>query len=293
MKISIITASYNYENYIKETIESILTQDYDDWEMIVVDDGSKDNSVEVIKQYCAKDKRIKLFQHENGENKGLSETLQLGLKKAQGEWVAFLESDDTYTFDCLSERLKIINKYEDVNFIFNDVNYFGEQSAVCEIMKYYPAKQRKYLDLFEFPCNLKKIFKKSNQVNIVPTFSVIMLKKELFKDIDWQSPLKPSLDFYLWLQIAAKPNCVGYFLDKKLSNWRMHKNSYISSNYDVSEHLRFRQKRIEFLYNGLMKYFQYILFGFLCLKYLRRSIIRTNTAEGTVCMFGHWLKIRK
>ena len=65
MKISIITTSYNYEEYIKETIESVLAQSYTNWEMIIIDDGSKDNSVNIIKKYCQKDKRIKLYQHQN------------------------------------------------------------------------------------------------------------------------------------------------------------------------------------------------------------------------------------
>jgi glycosyltransferase involved in cell wall biosynthesis len=67
-KISVITVSYNYENYIKETIESVINQTFQDWEMIIVDDGSKNNSVEVIKSYCEKDNRIKFFQHEHGVN---------------------------------------------------------------------------------------------------------------------------------------------------------------------------------------------------------------------------------
>ena len=108
MQISIITASYNYEEYIKETIESVIAQTYTDWEMVIVDDGSKDNSVEVIKSYCEQDSRIKLYQHENGENKGLIETVKLGIEKAQNEWIVFLESDDTITPDYLETKLEII-----------------------------------------------------------------------------------------------------------------------------------------------------------------------------------------
>ena len=92
--VSIIIASYNYENYIKETIQSVLNQTFEDWEMIIVDDGSKDNSIEVIKEYCSQDNRIKFFQHENGENKGLIETLKLGIEKASSNWLVFVESDD-------------------------------------------------------------------------------------------------------------------------------------------------------------------------------------------------------
>lgn len=79
MTISIITASYNYEKYIKDTIESVLSQTYSDWEMIIVDDGSKDKSRDIIKEYCEKDSRIKLYTHEKNVNKGLAETIQLVL----------------------------------------------------------------------------------------------------------------------------------------------------------------------------------------------------------------------
>ena len=136
-KISVITASYNYENYIKETIESVLSQTFQDWEMVIVDDGSKDNSVEVIKSYCQKDDRIKLFQHEGGINKGLVETIRLGVNKAQGEWLVFLESDDTITPDYMEEKLKVLQNYPEIKFIFNDLNLFGEESAVNEMYNDY------------------------------------------------------------------------------------------------------------------------------------------------------------
>ena len=115
--ISIITASYNYENYIKETIESVQAQTYKDWEMIIVDDGSTDNSVDVIKSYVEKDSRIKLFQHENCQNKGLCESLKLGITKSQGDWLIILESDDTIVNTYIEEKLKIINENK-VDFIY-------------------------------------------------------------------------------------------------------------------------------------------------------------------------------
>ena len=127
-KVSIVTASYNYETYIKETIESVLAQTYFDWEMIVVDDGSKDNSVEVIKNFAQKDNRIKLYQHEGGANKGLIETVKLGLQKAKGDWIVFLESDDTIEPNYLEEKFKVIENYPNVKFVFNDLNLFGERA---------------------------------------------------------------------------------------------------------------------------------------------------------------------
>ena len=130
--ISVVTASYNYENYIKETIESVLAQTYSDWELIVVDDGSKDNSVKVIEEYCRKDSRIKLFTHENNVNKGLAETLKLGISKCSGDYIAFLESDDTWTANALQNKYNAIQKYPDAAILLNDLNLTGEKDYVSE-----------------------------------------------------------------------------------------------------------------------------------------------------------------
>ena len=115
MKISIITTSYNYEEYIKETIESVLAQTYTNWEMIIVDDGSKDNSINTIKEYCEKDKRIKLYQHENGENKGIVESVKLGVEKSTTDWIVFLESDDTICPEYLETKIEVIKNIQMLN----------------------------------------------------------------------------------------------------------------------------------------------------------------------------------
>ena len=90
-KVSIITSSYNYEQYIEQSIESVIHQTYSNWELIIVDDGSIDNSVEIIKKYKDKDNRIKLYTHENNKNLGLIKTLELGIKNSTGDFIVFLE----------------------------------------------------------------------------------------------------------------------------------------------------------------------------------------------------------
>lgn len=126
MKISIVTASYNYENYIKETIKSVLNQTYQDWELIIIDDCSSDNSVNVIKSF--QDDRIKLFV--NKQNLGLAKTLKLGIEKATGDWIVFLESDDLITSDYLAKKVQIIQKHKNINLIFNDCEFFGDTDRV-------------------------------------------------------------------------------------------------------------------------------------------------------------------
>ena len=92
MKISIITPCYNAEPYIARTIQSVQNQTITDWEMIIIDDGSIDNSVEIVKDIACNDQRIKLFQKENG---GSASARNMGLSLAQGEFIQLLDADDT------------------------------------------------------------------------------------------------------------------------------------------------------------------------------------------------------
>ncbi|MBO6087360.1 glycosyltransferase family 2 protein [bacterium] len=248
-KVSIVTASYNYENYIKETIESVLAQTFQDWEMIIVDDGSTDNSVNVIKEYCKRDSRIKLYNHENGMNRGLSATLQLGILKATSDWIAFLESDDTISPDYLERKLDIIEKYPSIHFIFNDVKMFGDKRIIKKYNKHF-LKSHFMLSTVKFPAQIPHLLK---DINVIPTFSVVMLYKNILNDVNWESPIPKSLDHFLWSQLASKYNF--YYLNKKLTSWRMNKNSYINrdkvSGFTI---LLFKLRLRQYLNNNFLVY---------------------------------------
>lgn len=222
MKISIITASYNYAQYIEDTINSVLNQDYTDWELIVVDDGSSDNSVEIIKEFCKKDERIKLFQHKNGLNKGLKETLLLGIEKAQGNWIAFLESDDIFKPDNLSKKIEIIKKYPNVKLIFNKVEFLTEEKRPQQ--KIFEKTQRN-LSKKIFPKNMFKAFFINNQIL---TFSCVMVESKTLKSADFNSPVDALLDWWLWVNLAYKNQF--YYIDEELTKWRLHAESYIKQS---------------------------------------------------------------
>lgn len=99
-KVSIVVPVYNAEKYLHRCIDSVLAQTYYDWELLLIDDGSKDMSGEICEEYAAKDERIRVFHKENG---GVSSARNLGLDNAQGEWIAFADSDD-YVFPCWLEN---------------------------------------------------------------------------------------------------------------------------------------------------------------------------------------------
>ncbi len=127
--ISIITPIYNSEKTINETIESVINQTYLSWELILVDDGSKDNSIEIIKNYCKDDDRIKLIIRDR-EPKGGSTCRNIGAFSANGEFLIFLDSDDLLSNTCLENRLDKIRNTEYKFIVFpmasfeNDVNNY-------------------------------------------------------------------------------------------------------------------------------------------------------------------------
>lgn len=92
--VSIITPTYNHRFYIRACIESVLAQTYRHWELIIVDDGSSDNTPEIISEYAAQDGRIKPYFQANKGPERLHETYNLALENARGEWIAVLEGDD-------------------------------------------------------------------------------------------------------------------------------------------------------------------------------------------------------
>ena len=216
--ISIITTSYNYGEYISETIKSIQAQSYSDWELIIVDDSSEDNSVEIIKSFC-KDKRIKLICHD--KNKGLTQSVKTGLKYAKGEWIAFLESDDLWRENTLEERVRAIKNNPQVGVIFNDVEEFGDDNTILAV-KNNLDKNRVKISKLNFP---KNIFYDLNIENFLLTFSAVMIKKEILDDCPLDTPIDALLDWWIFIHISF--NNEAFYINKKLTKWRQHKNSYL------------------------------------------------------------------
>lgn len=281
--ISIITASYNYENYIKETIESVLSQTYTNWELIIVDDGSKDNSVEVIKSYCEKDSRIKLFQHEGGVNKGLAETIKVGVSKAQGEWIAFLESDDKFMPECLEEKVKVINENPDVKFIFSDLETFGEGKTNFDKSSVYTSIKKKLKaknPLMDLSADLLK-------QNLVCTFSIVMLQKHLIENCNFNTPVDALLDYWLWTQIVQETKF--YYINKPLTMWRIHNKSFIN-NYKGD---------MDLFKSGILSFYKkintaYFFAQFRKLKYLKQKLINIRTGKNAkIAILGKVLYQRR
>lgn len=125
-QISIIVPVYKAEEYLHECIESVLVQSYKNWELLLVDDGSPDNSGDICDKYAVKDSRIRVFHKQNG---GVSSARNLALKKMRGEWVTFLDSDDKLYSNALQTMLETVyyNNLDVLQFSFNREWKLGEE----------------------------------------------------------------------------------------------------------------------------------------------------------------------
>ncbi len=128
--ISIIIPSYNQGPYLSEALDSVLAQTYTNWECIIVDDGSHDNTAEVSGAYCAKDSRIKyLYQ----DNKGVSAARNNGVAHSKGEYILPLDGDDKIAPKFLELTLQEIVKDRNIRVVYTDVQYFGERNDIYKL----------------------------------------------------------------------------------------------------------------------------------------------------------------
>lgn len=133
--VSIIVPNYNYAQYIGNALTSIRAQTMRDWECIIIDDASTDDSVNVIKKYTRNDKRFRLIQHTT--SRGISAARNSGLDAAQGEYIAFLDSDDSFS-ECALEMLLHLARSTNADMIG------GQTMIVSDTFKFIPSKKPSY-----------------------------------------------------------------------------------------------------------------------------------------------------
>ena len=123
--VSVITIFYNASLYLAEAIDSVLAQELQDFELLLVDDGSTDQSGDIARAYAARDpERIRYLRHPDGLNHGMSATRNRGLQDARGEFVAFLDADDRWAPTKLGEQVEILRRLPEVDAVCGTVRYW-------------------------------------------------------------------------------------------------------------------------------------------------------------------------
>src|SRR5215216_2838242 len=129
-EVTVVMIFYNGEEFIREAIESVIGQSYSDWELILVDDGSRDGSREIAEEYSERwPEKVRVLQHENGENRGISASQNLGIRNARGKYIAFLDSDDVWLPEKLKQQVEILNAQSQVAMLYGYTYYWYSWSG--------------------------------------------------------------------------------------------------------------------------------------------------------------------
>jgi len=123
--VSCITIFFNAEKFFEEAIESVLSQTYDNWELLLVDDGSTDGSTTMARNYAKKyPKKIRHLEHKGRQNRGMSATRNLGIRHAKGEYIAFIDADDVWLPRKLERKVAVLNSHPEASMVCGSVQFW-------------------------------------------------------------------------------------------------------------------------------------------------------------------------
>jgi glycosyltransferase involved in cell wall biosynthesis len=195
--VSIVTPSFNQARYLEATIQSVLSQDYPRIEFIIVDGGSTDGSVDVIKKYADK-----LAWWVSEKDRGQTDAINKGFARATGKILAWLNSDDTYEPRTVGQAMKYLLDHPEVGMVYADCNYINEEGRA---IGKFPAAQT---DL----ARLRRGY-------------VHIPQQTMFFRAELWSPLDPSfyfaMDYDLWTRIASRAE-LKYLAGQTWANFRIH-----------------------------------------------------------------------
>ncbi len=217
-KVSVIVPNYNHAPYLEQRIESIINQTYQDFELILLDDCSTDNSVEVLKRYATHPKVSHFVV--NTQNSGSTfRQWDKGINLAKGEWIWIAESDDWAEKEFLERMMESIAKEQkNVSICFSNSYLSDKDSVVGDI---YDKDFELYVNDFSI-IGKHLVDKHMPYQNIIPNASAVLFKKAYFpKDlINDLTAFKINGDWFLWINLLLKGNCV--FVSKPLNYFRRH-----------------------------------------------------------------------
>jgi len=210
--VSIIIPCYNAEKYIAETIQSVVNQTYTNWELIIINDGSTDSSLNIIKEFADRDSRISFIDKKNS---GVSDSRNKGIEKSNGDFIAFLDADDVWFENNLDIKINalLVNVYSD--FVFSNMYNTDPNLNIIST-----APKGTDIDILE-----KFLFWKGNTEVIPGPCSNLIIRRKCFDDYSIRFEIKLSnlADQFFCIMLSSKFK--GKYLDTTLFNYRILPNS--------------------------------------------------------------------
>ena len=230
-KVSIVLPTYNGEKYIKEAIRGVISQTYNDWELIVVNDCSTDNTKKIVEEQMEKDKRICLIN--NKENKKLPQSLNVGFENAKGKYFTWTSDDNYYLPNAILEMVQFLDKNEDYPMVCTDMYRIDENGNHIRGKNEYDA-----VKMYFNNCVGASFLYRKEVANDIGGYEV---KKFLIEDYDY------------WYRVLEYYGKIGY-INKSLYQYREHQNS-LSSTRQREIKIRLLEFRYEHLNTIIRKFY--------------------------------------
>lgn len=227
-RVSIIMSVYNSEKWIDLSINSILNQSFHDFELIIIDDCSTDNTLNVL--YKIKDRRVKIYRNE--KNKGLTTNLNFGIINSLGEYIARMDADDIANLSRIESQVKYLDKNLHIDVLGSRINVFGD--AIYSV---------------NYPLNHNDIVSALCFYNPIAHPSVMIRRKSLKPTDFYDESIKKAQDYELWCRLSANLKFANH--RRKLLNYRTHERQI--SKFSVKEQNKYTyQIRSKYLiFHGL------------------------------------------
>ena len=247
-KISVVIPAYNAEKFLRETVQSVLDQSFEDWELVIVNDGSKDQTLEVAQACASLDSRIRVLDKQNG---GVSSTRNLGVSAANknSAYVIFLDADDVWETFALSTLFDFLENNPE------SVAAYGLASAMdINSMSINPGKLEAH-QLNRYCVVDKKLRKVENSApatfdiisfhNCIQTAGCILIRRSIFERVgQFDQELSGVADWDMWLKISAIGNISTF--PSAILKYRMHPNSMANQKAEMlQDEMRLRNKTLE------------------------------------------------
>ena len=217
--ISVVIPAYNAELFLDETLESVLSQTYENWECIIVNDGSTDSTESVAKKWCEKDSRFRLTNKENG---GLSSARNWGIKESKAEYIAFLDADDILTPDSLEVRINVLIE-QNVDLVATKLQHFTDKLPKV-------SKNNARQDVLYYAKEGLTQLMAFNKV----TPSTVLCKKSVMDEVGGFTWHKKAEDLHCWLKVLFAGYKI-YRIDETLLLYRLVENSMSSTDRNCSK----------------------------------------------------------
>lgn len=218
--VSIIMPAYNAERYIKEAIESVLNQTYKNIEIIVINDGSTDNTEEILRPYF-KNKIIRYYKQQNA---GIGAARNYAIKLSNGKFITFLDADDIYLPEKVEAEAEVLARFCDYGIVY------------CNLKHFFDGKPDKLLQ-HQYDFQSGDVFRELLKRDFINPTSVMIRKEVIDRFGSFDSAMRHAEDWDLWLRLSYQ-GVKFYFLDKDLVRARISGSSLsnLNNQWDMKEH---------------------------------------------------------